>query len=710
MRQLKLLLITLSLPSIVLLSSMRPLQAQEPCGTDALLEEQLKALGLTKEQYEQQFNERIRELRKRSPEEKRTLQDKVYKVPVVIHVMHYPENKYNISDEAVYEQMRITNEHYKEAHAGADRIPERFEDVRAGDTGIEFHLAQRDPDGATTTGITRTEVPNKTDLYPLYRGGWENIEKYRPPWNIAEYLNVWIAPPESLPKDLFGLARLPINVSAGFDGAVINTIAFGVRATNPYVFSGTKGTVFSHELGHSLNLYHTFHLFFLCRDSDYCDDTPVQSYPSRRDSNCNLSVSCGSVNMIENYMDYSADACQTMFTVCQRTRMRTTLESNRARKYLHERHGNKLLLLSDFMPRVGAVNTEVKIWGTLFSSTADDDSISFGGSEYIVADRFIADTRTGVSPTIDTLVVSAPSDVRAGRISVKVLDGKAVMSMQDFTILMVSGFLPTSGAVDTEVKIWGTGFSSTVEDDSISFGGSEYIVADRFIADTRTDVSPTTDTLVVSVPSDAQTGPISVKVLDGIPAVSMQDFTTLMMSGFLPTSGAIDMEVKIWGTLFSSTAEDDSISFGGSEYIVADRFIADTRTGLSSTIDTLVASVPSDAQTGPISVMVGTEADTSDGSFTVSSRPAAFGVSLSSEGGIRVYPNPNAGQLRFVHLSSGGTYMYKVYSLVGRVLLWGRLGRAETLDVNMLADGQYVLVLQTKQGEELLRTRLLVLR
>ena len=43
-------------------------------------------------------------------------------------------------------------------------------------------------------------------------------------------------------------------------------------------------------------------------------------------------------------MDYSADACQLMFTSCQRTRMRTTLEFNERRKDLHEKHGNKLLL------------------------------------------------------------------------------------------------------------------------------------------------------------------------------------------------------------------------------------------------------------------------------------------------------------------------------------------------------------------------------
>ena len=188
MRQLKLLLITLSLPSIVLLSSMHSLRAQEPCGTDALLKEQLKALGLTKEQYEQQFNERIRELRKRSPEDERTLQDKVYKVPVVIHIMHYPGDEYNISDEAVYEQMRITNEHYKETHAGADRIPERFKDVRAGDIGIEFHLAQRSPEGVPTTGITRTEVPYRTDLYPPYEG---RLGKHRKVSSTMEYSRVF---------------------------------------------------------------------------------------------------------------------------------------------------------------------------------------------------------------------------------------------------------------------------------------------------------------------------------------------------------------------------------------------------------------------------------------------------------------------------------------------------------------------------------------
>ena len=92
---------------------------------------------------------------------------------------------------------------------------------------------------------------------------------------------------------------------------------------------------------------------------------------------------------------------------------------------------------------------------------------------------------------------------------------------------VVSSFTPTSGAVGETVMIWGTGFSSTATEDSISFGGSPYVVASSFIADTRTGVSPIIDTLVVNVPSAAQTGKISVKVLNGTPALSTVDFTVL---------------------------------------------------------------------------------------------------------------------------------------------------------------------------------------
>ena len=185
------------------------------------------------------------------------------------------------------------------------------------------------------------------------------------------------------------------------------------------------------------------------------------------------------------------------------------------------------------------------------------------------------------------------------------------------------------------------------------------------------------------------------------------DPNVLAVSDFTPTSGPVNTEVKIWGTGFASTVTEDSVSFGGSPYVVASSFIADTRAGVSPMIDTLVVSVPSDAQTGMISVMVGTVADTSDASFTV--EPAVFSVPLSSEGDVRVYPNPTLGQLHFKGLLAGDRYVCDLYSLVGQKVLSSVVRAGDMMDTSTLSSGQYILILQA-EGRELMRTRLLVLK
>ena len=124
--------------------------------------------------------------------------------------------------------------------------------------------------------------------------------------------------------------------------------------------------------------------------------------------------------------------------------------------------------------------------------------------------------------------------------------------------LEISNISPTSGPVGTKVKIAGTGFSVIPKWNSISFGGSDFVAADEFIRDKRTSVSSSVDTLVVDAPSDAQTGKISVKARDGMPAMSTVDFIVEapVVSSFTPTSGAVGTTVTITGTDFSTTAGD----------------------------------------------------------------------------------------------------------------------------------------------------------
>ena len=302
--------------------------------------------------------------------------------------------------------------------------------------------------------------------------------------------------------------------------------------------------------------------------------------------------------------------------------------------------------------------------------------------------------------------MTVPPDAQTGKISVMV-GTAADTSAASFTVavLTVDVFTPTSGAVGTTVTITGTDFSTTAGDNTVTFLGNIDADADNAEA----TVSAATATLLtVTVPPDAQTGKISVMV--GTAAdTSAASFTVavLTVGGFTPTSGAVNTEVKIWGTGFSSTVTEDSISFGGSPYVVASSFIADTRSGASLSIDTLKVSVPSDVQTGTIRVKaLDGQPATSSGTFTVIT---TFSVPTEG-GGLRVYPNPTSGLVQVVSSSFTGTYVYKVYSMVGQEVSSGTIRGNTLIDLSSLLDGKYVLVVQRAKRKEILRIRLIVSR
>ena len=101
----------------------------------------------------------------------------------------------------------------------------------------------------------------------------------------------------------------------------------------------------------------------------------------------------------------------------------------------------------------------------------------------------------------------------------------------------------------------------------------------------------------------------------------------------------------------------------------------------------------------------------SDSVFATTASGDSSGVLVALEvaDALRVYPNPTSGDVRFAGLSSTHRYLYSVYALVGQEILSGTLHRS-SLDVSTLANGQYLLVLKGEDGNELLRTRMLVLK
>ncbi|GAB4296311.1 MAG: hypothetical protein Kow0098_19380 [Ignavibacteriaceae bacterium] len=235
-------------------------------------------------------------------------------IPVVVHVV-YNTSAQNISESQVQSQIRILNEDYRKLFGtnGWNNDP-----VGA-DTEIEFVLASTDPDGNPTNGITRTfttktSFTTNDDVKKSSRGG-------KDPWDTAHYLNIWVC---NLSGGILGYAQFPGGPSST-DGVVCTYTAFGDEGTATPPFH--LGRTASHEVGHYLNLYHTFQ-GGCTAPGDYCDDTPDVSSPNY---GCPTGhISCGSVDMVENYMDYTDDACMNIFTICQSDRMNAILDGIRS--------------------------------------------------------------------------------------------------------------------------------------------------------------------------------------------------------------------------------------------------------------------------------------------------------------------------------------------------------------------------------------------
>ena len=131
------------------------------------------------------------------------------------------------------------------------------------------------------------------------------------------YLNIWVG---NLTSGILGYSSV-VGGPKERDGVTIQFTALGTTGTVLAPFN--KGRTATHEIGHWLNLIHTW------GDADCGDDqvadTPPQKGPNR---GCPSAVrnTCGSGaygDMYMNYMDFTDDACLNIFTLGQRDRMRS---------------------------------------------------------------------------------------------------------------------------------------------------------------------------------------------------------------------------------------------------------------------------------------------------------------------------------------------------------------------------------------------------
>jgi YD repeat-containing protein len=151
--------------------------------------------------------------------------------------------------------------------------------------------------------------------------------------------------------------------------------------------------------------------------------------------------------------------------------------------------------------------------------------------------------------------------------------------------ISISSFSPIKASVGSTVTINGNNFSATSSSDTLTFNGTS-----------ATITSASTTQLIVTVPTGATTGTISVTSPAGS-ATSSQSFTVTTaagsptITGISPTTAVAGNSLSVTGTNFDSTASHDTA-------------VLNTLSAITSSASTtsLSVTVPSTATTGKLRV------------------------------------------------------------------------------------------------------------
>ena len=281
--------------------------------------------------------EAIEQFTQQALRERSLTMEGVITIPVVFHIL-YNDDASNVSKDQILSQLKIINKDFRNRNELRGKTPAVFKDLEA-DVEIEFCLANVDPNGFKTSGITRTETYHAS-FWPFVVGN--DLMKFdatggRDAWPADQYLNVWVC--KSVESGVLGYAQFP-GGPPETDGIVLDYRFFGTVGEVPLypIFSGRTAT---HEIGHWLNLRHIWGDGD-CSVDDFVEDTPLQSGPNSGYADpCTFPGrnSCDEgegdlPDMFQNYMDYSNDECYTLFTKGQKARMRALFEPGGPRESL----------------------------------------------------------------------------------------------------------------------------------------------------------------------------------------------------------------------------------------------------------------------------------------------------------------------------------------------------------------------------------------
>jgi hypothetical protein len=323
---------------------------QEICGykteLDRVLKRQPNYLILQNALFEQA----MQEFKSLSNAKRRIEADTLYfEIPVVFHVL-YNKTAENLNDTSILSQLKELNNAFRKRNKDTTRIRTIFKPIAA-DVKIQFVLANKDPQGNASSGITRTYT-NKTTFAANQFGTYTTNMKYsanggKDAWDPTSYLNIWICNMEfpNYVGIVYGFATPPTNApNWNGTGATKDTNSMESGVVLHYKIVGRsnplapvkyiEGKAAIHEVGHYLGLRHVWgdgNNTTGCNVDDGIFDTPnckAQNATCTGQNTC-TDASNDKPDQTENYMDYALDGCAGMFTQQQAFMMRFVLDKLR---------------------------------------------------------------------------------------------------------------------------------------------------------------------------------------------------------------------------------------------------------------------------------------------------------------------------------------------------------------------------------------------
>ena len=311
--------------------------------------------------------------------------------------------------------------------------------------------------------------------------------------------------------------------------------------------------------------------------------------------------------------------------------------------------------ITSFTPTSAASGATVTITGTNLTGAT---SVSFGGT---AANSFTVNSGTSITATV--------GNGASGNISVTTPGGTATLA--GFTFIAaptITSFTPVSGGTGASITIAGTDFTGAT---AVSFGGT---AASSFTVNSLTSITATV--------GSGASGNVSVTTAGG--TATLAGFTFIAaptVTSFTPASATSGTTVTITGTnLTGATA----VSFGGTS---ASSFTVNSTTSITATVGT--------GASGSISVTTPGGTATLPG-FT-------FTVIASSDGAIRLYPNPTNGSFVIDSLKLSDNWeRLEIFDADGRRKLLSfdiKNKTTATIHIEHLANGFYTAILRRKNGQ-----------